>query len=91
MIENRISDTIAPLKNVAMCGRALDRAITRPQHLPGMVCFYGPSGFGKSFAAAYTANNIRHYIECKSTWTKRPYCQQSPARWGWCRRIQCMI
>jgi len=72
MIENRISDTIAPLKNVAMCGMALDRAITRPQHLPGMVCFYGPSGFGKSFAAAYTANKYQaYYIECKSTWTKK--------------------
>jgi len=64
--------TIAPLKNVAMCGRALDRAMTRPQHLPGMVCFYGPSGFGKSFAAAYTANKYQaYYIECKSTWTKK--------------------
>lgn len=66
------SNTIAPLKNVALCSRALERAMTRPQHLPGMVCFYGPSGFGKSFAAAYTANKHRaYYIECKSTWTKK--------------------
>lgn len=64
--------TIAPLKNVALAARALERAMSRPQHLPGMVCFYGPSGFGKSFAAAYAANKYRaYYIECKSTWTKK--------------------
>jgi DNA transposition AAA+ family ATPase len=64
--------TAAPLKNVALAVRALERAMTRPQHLPGMVCFYGPSGFGKSVAAAYAANRYRaHYIECKSTWTKK--------------------
>lgn len=70
-IENGNGAT-APLKNVALAVRALERAMTRPQHLPGMVCFYGPSGFGKSVAAAYAANKHRaHYIECKSTWTKK--------------------
>jgi hypothetical protein len=64
--------SIAPLKNVALASRALERAITRPQHLPGMVCLYGPSGFGKSFAAAYSANKYKaYYIECKSTWTRK--------------------
>lgn len=66
------SGTTAPLKNVALCNHLLEQAINRPSHLPGMVCFYGPSGWGKSFAAAYTANRHRaYYIECKSTWTKK--------------------
>lgn len=66
------SGTIAPLKNVSLCAKALERAMSRPRHLPGMICFYGPSGFGKSFSAAYAANKHRaYYIECKSTWTKK--------------------
>ena len=44
----------------------------RPAHLPGMVTLYGPSGWGKSFAAAHAANRHRaYYIEAKSSWTKK--------------------
>lgn len=64
--------TTAPLQNVALCNIAMERAIHRPAHLPGMVAFYGPSGWGKSTAAAYVANKHRaYYVECKSTWTKK--------------------
>ena len=54
-LEVHASATTAPLKNVALCTRLLEQAINRPAHLPGLVCFYGPSGWGKSFAAAYAA------------------------------------
>jgi hypothetical protein len=65
-------NTIAPLQNVSLCNRVLERAMNRPAHLPGMVCFYGPSGYGKSFAASFVANRHRaYYIECKSTWTRK--------------------
>jgi DNA transposition AAA+ family ATPase len=64
--------TVAPLTNVGLCSGALDRAMNRAAHLPGMVVFYGPSGFGKSTAAAFTANRTRaYYVECRSTWTRR--------------------
>lgn len=66
------SATTAPLKNVMLCTRLLEQAMNRPSHLPGMVTFFGPSGWGKSFAAAYAANKYRaYYVECKSTWTKK--------------------
>ncbi|MEJ1381372.1 MAG: ATP-binding protein [Candidatus Sedimenticola sp. (ex Thyasira tokunagai)] len=66
-----VNPTLAPIKNVALCSLALEQAINRPSHLPGMVCFYGPSGWGKSTAAAYTANKHNaYYVECKSSWTK---------------------
>lgn len=66
------SMTTAPLQNVALCNMAIERALNRPAHLPGMVAFYGPSGWGKSTAAAYVANKHRaYYVECKSTWTKK--------------------
>jgi len=64
--------TIAPLKNVALCTQLLEQAVSRPPHLPGLVCLYGPSGWGKSFSAAYAATLYRaYYVECKSTWTKK--------------------
>lgn len=64
--------TTAPLKNVALCNRAVEHAITRPSHLPGMIGFYGPSGWGKSVSAAYAANKFRaYYVEAKSSWTRK--------------------
>lgn len=67
-----IVNTVAPLTNVARCMASLQRAIERPIHLPGMVVFHGPSGFGKSTAAAYVRNKLDAiYVECKSTWTKK--------------------
>ncbi len=64
--------TTAPLQNVALCNTAMERALHRPGHLPGLVAFYGPSGWGKSTAAAYVADRHRaYYVECKSTWTKK--------------------
>ena len=64
--------TVAPLTNVGLCAGALERATYRASHLPGMVVFYGPSGYGKSTAAAYAANRTRaYYVECRSTWTRR--------------------
>ena len=65
-------NTVAPLENVARCLDSLQRAIHRPYHLPGMVVFYGPSGFGKSTAAGFVRNKFDAlYVECKSTWTKK--------------------
>ncbi len=67
-----VNSTVAPLRNVAIAMGAMQRAVDRPLHLPGMVTFSGPSGFGKSMAAAYVANKFRaFYVECKSTWTRK--------------------
>jgi DNA transposition AAA+ family ATPase len=67
-------NTTAPLTNVSLCMRALERAVNRPAHLPGFVAFYGPSGWGKTTAAAYAANAFRAYaVEAKSTWTKKAF------------------
>lgn len=68
--------TIAPLKNVAICNRLLEGAMNRPDHLPGIVCLSGPSGWGKTFAASYTANKHRaYYVECRSCWTRKALLQ----------------
>lgn len=63
---------IAPLQNISRTWEALETAINRPEHLPGMVALYGPSGVGKSMAAAWCANKSRaYYVELKSTWSKK--------------------
>lgn len=62
----------APLVNVSLCVATLERAINRPAHLPGIVTFTGPSGYGKSTAAAIAANRFGAvYVQAKSTWTRK--------------------
>ena len=65
---------IAPLTNVYICRKALNRALERGGHLPGLTCFYGPAGYGKTKAIAFTANETRAYvIEAKSHWTRKGF------------------
>ncbi len=64
--------TTAPLTNVSLCSKAMMRAVDRPLHLPGFVCFYGPSGWGKTTAATYVQNTQDAYlIQCQSGWTRK--------------------
>lgn len=66
----------APLLNVQKCLEALQAAKNRPSHLPGIVCMYGPSGYGKSTAAAYVATRTdAYYVECRSSWTKKAFLE----------------
>lgn len=74
MVNLPIGSTIAPLQNVALLSQLLEQLVQRPLHLPGMGTFFGPSGWGKSMAAAYAANKSRaYYVQCKSTWTKKAF------------------
>src|SRR5690606_19544173 len=67
---------IVPLTNVGLLAGALDRALQRPAGLPGLVVTYGPSGYGKSVAAAFAANLHRaYYVECRDTWSKKAFLQ----------------
>lgn len=65
---------IVPLTNVGLLSGAMERAQARSAGLPGLVVMYGPSGYGKSAAAAFAANQHRcYYIECRDTWTKKAF------------------
>jgi len=65
---------IAQITNLGLCDIAIDRALSRGANLPGLVCFYGPSGYGKSMAANYVANFRRaRYVQAKSVWTKKHF------------------
>lgn len=64
--------TTAPLTNVSLCEMALRKALERPSHLPGLVCFYGPSGWGKTTAATYVSLvNRAYYIQCQDSWVRK--------------------
>lgn len=63
---------IAEIANLGLCDVALERALSRTHSLPGMVCFYGPSGYGKSMSACWVANARRaYYVQARSVWTKK--------------------
>lgn len=63
---------LAQIANIGLCDIALERAMSRTASLPGLVCFYGPSGFGKSMSAAWTANARRaYYVQARSLWSKK--------------------
>lgn len=64
--------TVAPLRNVALCTLAMEKAMARKNHLANMIVFHGPSGFGKTYAAMYTMMKRRAvYVMCMSTWTRK--------------------
>lgn len=58
---------IAPTGNVALMHQVMETLTKRAPGLPGIGSFYGPSGFGKSFAAAYASHPAGFngvYVEC---------------------------
>lgn len=72
--QNSEIPNIAPLTNVFECTNALERILNRSINLPGLGCFYGPSGYGKTMAVAHAANQYRAYvIEVKSIWTRKDF------------------
>ena len=61
---------IAPLRNVGAFLTLMEQVQTRAMGLPGMACFHGPSGFGKTTAVTFAANEYRAYVvQVKSVWS----------------------
>jgi DNA transposition AAA+ family ATPase len=66
-----------PLKNVMLFQELVEQVCSRSSHLPGMACFYGPSGYGKTKSATYGANHSSaFYVELNDTTTRKHLCQQ---------------
>lgn len=73
---SQIHNTLAPLRNVMSFMTMLRRLEDRSSGLPGMGCFYGPSGFGKTMASIYAANSRRAcLVQVKSVWTQKALCE----------------
>lgn len=63
---------ILPLANIAIAERAVARLLYRGPLDPGLVVFSGPSGFGKSIAAAWVkARHPSYYVQADDFWTKK--------------------
>jgi DNA transposition AAA+ family ATPase len=64
--------TLAPLKNVAAMMGLIERLKSRGAHMPGFGVNYGPSGYGKTYAAIFGQNKTRGpRIEIGDSWTKK--------------------
>jgi DNA transposition AAA+ family ATPase len=65
-------ESVAPLRNVSALLALLDRVQNREFGLPGMATFYGPSGYGKSMAATYAANQFNAcHVEVQPLWRSK--------------------
>ncbi|MFN3575402.1 MAG: AAA family ATPase [Tabrizicola sp.] len=59
MAESReLYNTVAPLANVTRLVALIDRAQNRGPGLPGLGCFYGRAGLGKTTAGIYATNTL---------------------------------
>lgn len=59
----------APLRNIELLAEAVEKAKNRPLHLDSFVTLSGPSGYGKSFAAAFVAVKFQYfYVEIGASW-----------------------
>lgn len=62
-------NTTAPLRNVALFMQLVERMQNRPSPTLNIGCFYGPSGYGKTWSAVYGANRSgAYYVECGASW-----------------------
>lgn len=79
----QLYNSFAPLGNVVAMVELVMRLQDRTPGLPGMACYYGRSGLGKTTAAIFTGHKFRaHHIELRSRWTPRHFCEQLMAELG---------
>ncbi len=63
---------ILPLTNLSIAERAVTRVMNRGPLDPGLVVMNGPSGWGKSIAAAWIkARHRAYYVQADDFWTKK--------------------
>ena len=71
-----IGGSVAPLRNVMLLNALINRVQNRDYDLPGLACFFGPSGYGKTKAATWNAQETRAYwVEVKSTWSRKKFAE----------------
>lgn len=71
-----LGNEIRPTRNVVNLMTLIERIEARQTYLPGMAAFYGPSGYGKTFAAIHaniTMNAL--HIEARDFWTRKSLCE----------------
>lgn len=67
-----LGNTIQPLRNVAALVTLIKRVEKRGFGLPGIAAFYGPPGFGKTYAACHAAAALDAiHVSVQKLWTKK--------------------
>lgn len=67
-----LKGTVAPLRNVMLLNALIQRVQDREEDMPGLACFYGPSGYGKTKSATWNAQHYGCYwVEMKATWSRK--------------------
>ena len=56
---NERINSVAPLANVARLTQLIDRCLNRAHGLPGMGCFHGRAGLGKTTSGIYATNRFQ--------------------------------
>lgn len=56
--QQTLINSVAPLANVARLTELITRTASRAEGLPGMGCFYGRAGLGKTTAGVYAVNKF---------------------------------
>lgn len=75
--EIKMTGTVAPMRNVTLLNALIQRVQNRDDDMPGMACFYGPSGYGKTMAAVWNAQHYGCYwVELQSTWSVKKMMQK---------------
>lgn len=70
--EQQLYNSVAPLGNVQALSELVDRVQNRQHGLPGMACYFGRSGDGKSTAGIYAANRFDAVlVQVKSAWSPK--------------------
>ncbi|MBG6160559.1 hypothetical protein IWQ54_000209 [Labrenzia sp. EL_195] len=72
-----VNGGLAAVKNVARFLTLVQTLIDRPEGLPGIGCFYGFSGLGKTMASVYAQNMTNAMrIEVGESWTRKTLLQK---------------
>lgn len=70
-------NNVAPLRNVMLLGALIRKVQMRDPDMPGMACFFGFSGYGKSQAATYNAQKTNAcWVEVKSVWSRKKLAEK---------------
>lgn len=67
-----LGNSIRPLRNVSALAALIRRLEDRAFGLPGMGTFYGPTGYGKTYAACHAAVALDAiHVSVQKLWTKK--------------------
>ncbi len=78
-----VLNPVAPTRNVENFGVLMSRLVTRAPDMPGLGCFFGRAGLGKSKSAIWGANTYRAYfVECSQFTTAKSLLTRILAEMG---------